>query len=79
MRQYRENRSCLTIPAAWVSEQPISPSCLLYQGMKCRLLLAFLFLLPCTASAQVTIAQISDIHIGEHRAPHAAENLKKAV
>ncbi len=29
--------------------------------------------------AQVTIAQISDTHIGEKRAPHAADNLKMAV
>ena len=29
--------------------------------------------------AQVTIAQISDTHIGEKRAPHAADNLKLAV
>jgi DNA repair exonuclease SbcCD nuclease subunit len=28
---------------------------------------------------QVTIAQLSDTHIGEKRAPHAAENLRKAV
>lgn len=30
-------------------------------------------------NAQVTIAQISDTHLGEPRAPHAAENLRKAV
>jgi predicted phosphodiesterase len=28
---------------------------------------------------QITIAQISDTHIGEKRAPHAAENLRTAV
>jgi 3',5'-cyclic-AMP phosphodiesterase len=28
---------------------------------------------------QVSIVQISDTHIGDHHAPHAAENLKKAV
>lgn len=40
--------------------------------------LAVLFL--CAAAfAQVTIAQISDTHIGEKRAPHAADNLKLAV
>ncbi len=34
----------------------------------------------CAATlAQVTIAQISDTHIGEKRAPHAADNLKLAV
>lgn len=31
------------------------------------------------AFAQITIAQISDTHIGEKRAPHAADNLKLAV
>lgn len=31
------------------------------------------------ASAQVTIAQLSDTHIGEKRAPHALENLRRAV
>jgi DNA repair exonuclease SbcCD nuclease subunit len=30
-------------------------------------------------SPQVTIAQISDTHLGEPRAPHAAENLRKTV
>jgi len=32
-----------------------------------------------SSSAQVTIAQISDTHLGEKRAPHAAENLRQAV
>lgn len=37
-------------------------------------------LVLCAATvAQVTIAQISDTHIGEKRAPHAADNLKLAV
>ena len=31
------------------------------------------------SAAQVTIAQISDTHLGEKRAPHAAENLRQAV
>jgi len=31
------------------------------------------------ARAQVTIAQISDTHLGESQAPHAAENLRRAV
>jgi DNA repair exonuclease SbcCD nuclease subunit len=31
------------------------------------------------AFAQVTIAQLSDTHLGENRAPHAADNLRKAV
>jgi 3',5'-cyclic-AMP phosphodiesterase len=37
------------------------------------------FTLPVTSAAQVTIAQMSDTHIGEKRAPHAAENLRQAV
>jgi predicted MPP superfamily phosphohydrolase len=45
------------------------------------------FVLVCSAllalcaasSAQITVAQISDTHIGEKRAPHAADNLKLAV
>ena len=32
-----------------------------------------------TALAQVTVAQISDTHVGEKHAPHAAENLRHAV
>jgi DNA repair exonuclease SbcCD nuclease subunit len=47
--------------------------------MKSKVLAFLLLLLPCTSSAQVVIAQISDTHIGEHRAPHAAENLRKTV
>ncbi|HZD93347.1 MAG TPA: hypothetical protein VE133_03775, partial [Candidatus Sulfotelmatobacter sp.] len=31
------------------------------------------------AQAQVTIAQISDTHLGEPQAPHAAENLRRTV
>jgi 3',5'-cyclic-AMP phosphodiesterase len=31
------------------------------------------------AAAQLTIAQISDTHIGEKRAPHAFDNLRKTV
>lgn len=47
--------------------------------MKSEVLALLLFLLPCASSAQVVIAQISDTHIGEHRAPHAADNLRKTV
>jgi DNA repair exonuclease SbcCD nuclease subunit len=47
--------------------------------MKSKLLVLLLFLFPCTLSAQVVIAQISDTHIGEHRAPHAVDNLWKTV
>lgn len=41
-------------------------------------------LLPLSAAAQaspapVTVVQISDTHLGEKRAPHAAKNLQKAV
>ena len=35
--------------------------------------------LAVSSSAQITIAQISDTHLGEKRAPHAAENLAQAV
>ena len=38
-----------------------------------------LLALCCASLAQVTIAQISDTHLGEKRAPHAADNLKMAV
>ncbi len=31
------------------------------------------------AAAQVTVAQISDTHLGDKHAPHAAENLRRAV
>jgi 3',5'-cyclic AMP phosphodiesterase CpdA len=32
-----------------------------------------------SAQAQVTIAQLSDTHIGEQHSPHAADNLRRAV
>jgi 3',5'-cyclic AMP phosphodiesterase CpdA len=41
----------------------------------CALVLA----LASTGSAQVTIAQISDTHLGESQAPHAFDNLRRAV
>jgi len=47
--------------------------------MKGKALVLLLFLFPRASSAQVVIAQISDTHIGEHRAPHAADNLRKTV
>lgn len=47
--------------------------------MKSKVLTLLLLLFPCASSAQVVIAHISDTHIGEHRAPHAADNLRKAV
>src|SRR4051812_24594291 len=51
--------------------------------MKSKLVVVlwFLTLVICSANltAQVVIAQISDTHIGEHRAPHAADNLRMTV
>src|SRR5262249_9473035 len=47
--------------------------------MRNKVLVILLLLLPCSLPAQVVIAQISDIHIGEQRAPHAADNLQKTV
>lgn len=41
------------------------------------LLLPFIFF--GSSPAQILVAQISDTHIGEHRAPHAADNLRKTV
>jgi DNA repair exonuclease SbcCD nuclease subunit len=38
-----------------------------------------IFLSSVIAVAQVTVAQISDTHIGEKHAPHAAANLRQAV
>jgi hypothetical protein len=35
--------------------------------------------LAISSAAQVTIAQISDTHLAEKRAPHATENLLRAV
>ncbi|HEY2392794.1 MAG TPA: metallophosphoesterase [Candidatus Angelobacter sp.] len=39
----------------------------------------FIFVIAASAHAQVTIAQISDTHLGEVHSPHAAENLSRAV
>jgi 3',5'-cyclic AMP phosphodiesterase CpdA len=36
-------------------------------------------IIPAITQAQVIIAQLSDTHIGEKHAPHALENLKRAV
>jgi len=36
-------------------------------------------ILTTSAAAQVTIAQISDTHLGDKHAPHAADNLRHAV
>jgi 3',5'-cyclic AMP phosphodiesterase CpdA len=43
------------------------------------LLLFVLLASVLSATAQVVVAQLSDIHIGEKRAPHALENLRRAV
>ena len=40
---------------------------------------AALCMAPQLACAQVTIAQLSDAHIGEQHSPHSKENLKRAV
>ena len=41
--------------------------------------LAFFLNSTGTSSAQTTIAQISDAHIGEQHAPHSTDNLRRAV
>jgi 3',5'-cyclic AMP phosphodiesterase CpdA len=41
--------------------------------------LAAVFALCGNAIAQVTVAQISDTHLGDKHAPHAADNLRRAV
>jgi predicted phosphodiesterase len=54
----------------------------LTQGLVTSLLifsLGLALVLSTPSQAQVTIAQISDIHIGEPRAPRAVENLRDAV
>lgn len=59
-----------------------NPNCTL-NSLRALALVAFLVLwtlcFPRSLAAQVTIAQISDTHLGEARAPHAEENLRKAV
>jgi 3',5'-cyclic AMP phosphodiesterase CpdA len=42
-------------------------------------LCAFVCLVPTAGRAQVTIAQISDTHLGEAHSPHAFDNLRRAV
>jgi len=42
-------------------------------------LCAFVCLVPSPGRAQVTIAQISDTHLGEAHSPHAFDNLRRAV
>src|ERR1051325_5069621 len=50
-------------------------------GLKLALffLIGALFVLARPAHAQVTIAQLSDTHLGEQHSPHAADNLRHAV
>ena len=42
-------------------------------------LLALLGLTATDVTAQVTIAQLSDTHIGEQHSPHSVDNLRRAV
>jgi 3',5'-cyclic AMP phosphodiesterase CpdA len=49
--------------------------CVLFALACCVLVLA----LPLAGHAQVTIAQISDTHLGEPHAPHAFDNLRRTV
>lgn len=42
-------------------------------------LLALFVVTQGSARAQITIAQLSDTHIGEQHSPHAADNLRRAV
>src|SRR5579859_4836529 len=39
----------------------------------------FTLIFPLRGNAQITIAQISDTHLGEAEAPHAFDNLRRAV
>src|SRR6185312_7843128 len=45
----------------------------------CVFTLCLLLGFPLQGQAQVTIAQISDIHMGEPQAPHAFDNLRRTV
>jgi len=45
----------------------------------CMAIMCLLCISSVWARAQVTIAQISDTHIGDNHAPHAADNLRRAV
>ena len=49
--------------------------CVLFALACCAVVLA----LPSAGRAQVTIAQISDTHLGEPQAPHAFDNLRRTV
>jgi hypothetical protein len=47
--------------------------------MFCFVVIFIVFSWTGLSAAQVTIAQISDTHLGEPRAPHAADNLQRTV
>ncbi len=52
----------------------------LFQGILFVLICCVVMLsLPSVGNAQVTIAQISDTHLGEPHAPHAFDNLRRTV
>jgi len=51
----------------------------LFQFALCVFTLCLLLGFPLHGQAQVTIAQISDIHMGEPEAPHAFDNLRRTV
>lgn len=56
----------------------VSPATGLKQ-MAVLFLIGALFVFARPAQAQVTIAQLSDTHLGEQHSPHAADNLRRAV
>src|ERR1041385_7871015 len=51
----------------------------LLKNLLLGLALCALLFLPLAGRAQVTIAQISDTHLGEAHSPHAFDNLRRAV
>jgi 3',5'-cyclic AMP phosphodiesterase CpdA len=59
---------------------PLARHVALFQHLVSVLALCALVLaLPSSGHAQVTIAQISDTHLGEAHSPHAFDNLRRAV
>jgi 3',5'-cyclic AMP phosphodiesterase CpdA len=60
--------------------KPLARHVALFQHLVSVLALCALVLaLPSSSHAQVTIAQISDTHLGEAHSPHAFDNLRRAV
>lgn len=55
------------------------PGALFQHVLLALALCALVLALPSAARAQVTIAQISDSHLGEAHSPHAFDNLRRAV